>query len=97
MFDMFPGMKYVTGLCGSALLPKKAIMYSNNLNLQSQEAIFETENSSQNFRAVGEKPAIFFQNSFTLPGKSTAERGYTLKYLRKIRFKRIVILKKLLP
>lgn len=55
MFDKFPRMKYVTGLCGSALLPKQAIMYGSNLNLQSQQAIFETENTSQNFRAVGKK------------------------------------------
>lgn len=72
---MFPGMKYVTGLCGSALLPKKAIMYGSNLNLQSQQAIFERENTSQNFRAVGKNHAIFFQNNFTLLGKSMAERG----------------------
>lgn len=38
--------------------------------------------------------AIFFQNSFTWPGKSTAERGCTKKHLGKIRFKRTAPLKK---
>lgn len=52
MFDMFPRMKYVTGHCGAPLLPKKAIMHDSNLNLQSQQAIFERENTSQNFRTV---------------------------------------------
>lgn len=73
MFDTFLRMKYVTGLCGAALLPKKAIRYGSNLNLQSQQATFEAENTSQNFRSEGEN-AIFSQNSFTVPGRNTAER-----------------------
>lgn len=76
MLDMFPGMKYVTALCDAALLPKKAIRYGSNLNLQPQQATFETENTSQNFRAAG-KNAIFSQNSFTLPRRNTAERRCT--------------------
>lgn len=46
------------------------------LNLQFQQAHFETENTSQSFRKAGKK-AVFFQNSFTVPGKGTAERGCT--------------------